>query len=164
MASRGDAAGRAGAASGVSLTTLGLVALGGAAGSLARYGVALALGDAGGWPLATLAVNLGGALMLGVVLERYAGGTDRSPRGRARLLLGTGVLGGFTTYSLVAGQLAELLLSGATLLALGYAAATLLGGLALSAVGVWLGRRWRGAELARGAARLAPAPQAGEPQ
>ena len=76
-----------------------LAALGGALGALARWGVAEALPPSpGGWPWATLLVNLTGCLLLGVLL-----GGPRAPAPPAapgsRPFLGVGVLGGYTTYS-----------------------------------------------------------------
>ena len=65
-----------------------LVFVGGAVGSLARYPVALAL--PGAW--ATFAVNVLGSFLLGWLL-------GSAPSRSRRLLLGTGALGGFTTYS-----------------------------------------------------------------
>ncbi|MEV8338024.1 CrcB family protein [Leucobacter sp. NPDC077196] len=124
------------------LTDVGVVALGGAVGSLARVAVSNAMGApaaTGGFPLATLTVNLIGALALGalVAVAVHRGG----PRWhRARLLLGTGVLGGFTTYSLLASDLATALLEGQVALALGYAAATVLGGAVVSGLGLCAGR------------------------
>lgn len=76
-----------------------LVALGGALGSVARH---LTAGLAARWlgmdfPWGTLAVNLVGSFLIGVVNE-LAGTTARlSPD--ARLFLASGVLGGLTTYS-----------------------------------------------------------------
>ncbi|MBX9747859.1 MAG: fluoride efflux transporter CrcB [Hyphomonadaceae bacterium] len=72
------------------------VALGGALGSVARYGVGLAaarwLGTALPW--GTLAVNVIGGLAMGVLFART--GPDQE---HLRLLLGVGFLGGFTTFS-----------------------------------------------------------------
>ncbi|TDP92584.1 camphor resistance protein CrcB [Leucobacter luti] len=136
------------AAARVTLAGIGLVALGGALGSLARYGVSALIGETGGWPLGTLSVNLLGALLLGLLVEVLPGGGAGS---RARLLLGTGILGGFTTYSLLATQLAEQILAGEAWLAGSYAAATLLGGFVASWAGVLLGGGWRRAQEARGA-------------
>jgi CrcB protein len=69
------------------------VAAGGALGAAARYGVAgLWPTPPDGFPWATLAVNVTGCLAIGLLL-----GVDRDPRVRA--FLGTGVLGGFTTFS-----------------------------------------------------------------
>ncbi|WP_440311582.1 fluoride efflux transporter FluC [Leucobacter chromiireducens] len=131
------------AASGIGarLRDVALVAFGGALGSLARFGVGEWLGVRDGWPIATLAVNILGAALLGLLVEVVAA---RPRWRRAQLLAGTGVLGGFTTYSLLATQLAEMLRSGTILLALGYASATVLGGLAASLVGIALGRALRG--------------------
>lgn len=77
-----------------------LVAVGGAAGAVARYALNIhvlrVLGNA--WPYGTLLANvIGGALMgvlVGVLAHR--GGADQE---RWRLLLAVGVLGGFTTFS-----------------------------------------------------------------
>ena len=70
-----------------------LVAVGGLIGALARYAVVLALPhEPGTWPWSTLAVNALGAGLLCALLTLVA---DR----RARLLLGVGVLGSFTTFS-----------------------------------------------------------------
>ncbi len=71
-----------------------LVALGGALGSVARYGVGLAFGDQR-WPVATLGINVVGSFLLGVVLTW--GAARLSPD--VRVGLAVGVLGGFTTYS-----------------------------------------------------------------
>lgn len=73
-----------------------LVALGGAVGSVARYGVGLAAGRLFGlgFPWGTLTVNLVGGLAMGLLAARL-GPEDES----LRLLLGVGLLGGFTTFS-----------------------------------------------------------------
>ncbi len=69
------------------------VACGGAIGSVARYLVGVAMTGAGlaAWT-GTLAVNIVGAFLLGALFQR-------APESRAWLLLGTGALGGFTTFS-----------------------------------------------------------------
>lgn len=74
------------------------VALGGALGALARYGVALALPPRpdGGLPWATLLVNVLGSLLLGVVAALAATGRLGQP---AQALLATGFCGAFTTFS-----------------------------------------------------------------
>lgn len=69
---------------------IGLVALGGALGAVARYGASLSL-PRDPFPYATLAVNLVGAFLLG-----YFAFTDT---GSARFLVGIGFLGAFTTMS-----------------------------------------------------------------
>ena len=73
-----------------------LVAVGGAAGSLARYGVGLAAARWLGlsFPWGTLAVNILGGFAMGVVAARVG------PESIGlRLALGVGLLGGFTTFS-----------------------------------------------------------------
>lgn len=73
-----------------------LVALGGAAGSMARYGVGVIAARVLGlsFPWGTLIVNAAGGLAMGVLAARV-GPENES----LRLLLGVGVLGGFTTFS-----------------------------------------------------------------
>ena len=119
---------------------LALVALGGAAGTLARYGLGLLWADAAG---VTLAVNLAGAFVLGALVTLLGSAAARSWPGaraeRLRLLLGTGVLGGFTTYSGLATQTGQLLLAGDAPSALGYAGFSLVGGLVASLAGIWAG-------------------------
>lgn len=73
-----------------------LVALGGAVGATARYGVGVAaarlLGL--GFPWGTLIVNVVGGIAMGVLAARV--GPEQES---LRLVLGVGVLGGFTTFS-----------------------------------------------------------------
>lgn len=77
-----------------------LVAAGGAAGALARYGLGVQTlrlwGSA--WPYGTFLANILGGLLMGVLVGYLAhrGGADQE---RLRVLLGVGVLGGFTTFS-----------------------------------------------------------------
>ncbi|QKT02354.1 fluoride efflux transporter CrcB [Ectothiorhodospiraceae bacterium 2226] len=79
--------------------TLVAIALGGALGSVLRYGLALQVHQwlGRGFPYGTLAVNVSGCLAIGLLYvlltERYA----VAPEWRAALLIG--VLGGFTTFS-----------------------------------------------------------------
>lgn len=76
-----------------------LVAIGGALGSMARYGAASAVNRVApsSFPWGTLAVNIAGSFLIGLamVLLMKAGEWRES----SRLLLITGVLGGFTTFS-----------------------------------------------------------------
>lgn len=121
-----------------------LVALGGAAGSLARYGVGEAVGERGGIPLGTLGVNVVGAFLLGLLVEGLARrGPDRGRRRAARLLLGTGFLGGFTTYSAFALESERLASGGEPAIALAYVLATLGLGYVASIGGVLVARRLR---------------------
>ena len=74
---------------------LGLVAFGGAIGAALRYSVSIYLsGD--GFPWATLSVNMIGSLLLGIVAVALTQGLISQD---TALILGTGVLGAFTTMS-----------------------------------------------------------------
>ncbi|MEY2849728.1 MAG: hypothetical protein RI885_2395 [Actinomycetota bacterium] len=125
---------------------LPFIALGGAVGTAAREGIALALPATGGFPVATLTVNLVGAFLLGLLVEALARrGGDTGRLRTLRLTLGTGVLGGFTTYSAFATDTA-LLLGDAPAVAVGYAVMTVVVGAAATLAGVTVGAsRRRGA-------------------
>ena len=113
-----------------------LVFLGGGLGSALRFAVALALArPEPHLPWGTLAVNLAGSAALGLVAGLLAG-----QQGPALLFLGVGVLGGFTTYSTFNLELLRQVEAGALGRAAAYVGATLAGGLALGALGLWLGR------------------------
>ena len=120
---------------------IALVAVGGAVGSLARYVVERLAGTLDGLPVGTLAVNVVGAFALGALLEWLAvRGSDVSHRRAERLLLGTGFLGGFTTYSALAVETDGLLRDGRVGLALAYALTTVVVGLVASLAGVMSAR------------------------
>jgi fluoride exporter len=87
------------------------------------------------FPVATFAVNLVGAALLGLLVERLARRPSTPRRERLRLLAATGFLGGFTTYSALAVDTVQLLRHGEIGLATAYALGTLL----LGAVATWLG-------------------------
>ena len=119
----------------VSLSGVLLVALGGAVGSVARYLVSVAaLATLGaGFPWGTLAVNILGSAAIGVA-------AGMGIEGQQRLLLVTGVLGGFTTFSafsLETGALFER----SPLIAVLYVLASVTLGLAAFALAWWLTRR-----------------------
>nr|WP_201468665.1 CrcB family protein [Microbacterium hydrocarbonoxydans] len=110
-----------------------LVFVGGSIGTAARLAIGLWIPDAGGFPVATLAVNVIGSLLIGVVAARLA--STAAPR----VFLGTGVLGGFTTYSaFTTGAIS--LSTHAPILAFAYAASSLVLGLAAAALGLRAGR------------------------
>jgi CrcB protein len=119
------------------MTTL-WVGLGGALGSIARYHVGLLVGRRGApFPWATLAVNLAGSLLLAFLMHlALRGKIDET----WRVALGTGVLGGFTTYSAFNYETFAMAQAGAWPRAAAYVAATLLGCLAAGAAGWALGR------------------------
>ncbi|WP_238148325.1 fluoride efflux transporter FluC [Rothia halotolerans] len=109
-----------------------LVFLGGAAGVSAREALVLAFPTAHGFPWAVLGINVTGAFLLGLLLDALArSGPDRGARRAARLGLGTGLIGGYTTYSALAADAAQLIGSGPVGAGIAYAMATLLlGGIA----------------------------------
>ena len=116
-----------------------LVMLGGALGAGARYLAGLAglrwLGS--GFPWATLFVNLLGSLFIGLLAGWLlrAGGSEQ-----ARLFLGVGILGGFTTFSAFSLELGLMLQRGELFAAATYGLASLLGGVLLMFAGLWLMR------------------------
>ncbi len=117
--------------------TAALVAVGGAAGGAARYGLAVALpAGPGDLPLSTLLADWLGCLLLGLLI----GARPHSPV--LRPLLGTGALGGFTTFSALALQ-TDRLLADAPAVAVLHLALTTGGGLLLAAVGLRAGGRAR---------------------
>ena len=123
--------------------SLALVAAGGCAGTLVRAALARAWPTAPGHlPVTTLALNVVGALALGLLL-----GTLGEGRPRLRLALGTGVLGGLTTHSTFILESHRLLASGGAASRPALGAAYLLGsmaaGLAAAAIGLWLAGRLR---------------------
>ncbi|MGD8276599.1 MAG: fluoride efflux transporter CrcB [Gemmatimonadota bacterium] len=115
------------------------VALGGAIGASARYGV-------GGWvharlgsdfPWGTLVVNVAGSLLIGFAL-RYLEATRLSPDMRA--LITIGVLGAFTTFSTFSYETVTLLEGGAWMRAFTYATGSFVLGLAAAGAGITMAR------------------------
>lgn len=115
------------------------ICLGGAAGTGARYLLSgWLLRVAGpGFPWGTLAVNVLGSFLLGLLME-IARWTDVAPT--LRLALGVGVLGGFTTYSSFNYETLQLVASDKWLLGATYAAGTFVSCLVAGALGIWIGR------------------------
>jgi CrcB protein len=92
----------------------------------------------GGLPLGTLAVNLIGSCLLGIVAEALRGQTLAGVD--LRLILGVGLLGGFTTYSSFNLELLRMLETGAFGRAAGYFALTVGGCLAAGGAGIAVAR------------------------
>jgi CrcB protein len=115
------------------------VSLGGALGALARWGIGLAWpAPHGGFPTSTLVINVVGCLLMGVLVVHVAEVREAHPL--VRPFLGVGVLGGFTTFSTFAVDTQGLLAGGHLGVALGYLAATVLGSVGASALGLTLAR------------------------
>ncbi len=119
-----------------------LVGLGGAAGSVARYALARALDrwlPTLAFPPGILLVNTLGCLLIGLALGVTTKGAPLLSD-NARLLLATGVCGGFTTFSTFSHQTLALINAGRTGAALLYVGLSVGLGLGATAVGVWVGR------------------------
>ena len=118
-----------------------LVACGGALGALARYKLStwIVSGSSGQqFPLATFVVNVVGCLFAGLLI----GGAERfgeiSPQ--LRLLVFTGILGGFTTFSAFGVETIALIKDGAWNVALLYATLSVLVGCGAVAAGFWVAK------------------------
>jgi fluoride exporter len=124
----------------MSIKEFAWVCFGGACGSglrffvtswtLARYGSA--------FPFGTLAVNIVGSLILACLFQISRSATWLGPT--VQLALGTGVMGGLTTYSTFNLELVRYLQEGQMRLAVAYGTTTLLGCLLAGALGLSLGR------------------------
>ena len=115
---------------------------GGAAGALARAGLAEAFPAAPGhWPWTTFCVNVAGAFMLGYFATRHA---ERLPLTRYRRpFLGTGLCGALTTFSTVQVELLKMLDGRHYGLAAGYAGASIAAGFVAVALATSVVRRVR---------------------
>jgi CrcB protein len=117
------------------------IGIGGFIGANARYWLGRATIERWGasFPWGTLAVNLIGSLLIGIILETIALRAVSDPA--YRLFLVIGILGGFTTFSSFAAETVALIDEGQWTRALAYVLAS--NALAISAcfVGVWIVRR-----------------------
>jgi fluoride exporter len=109
-----------------------LVGLGGALGSMLRYGTGLVIGSKN-FPLATLLINVAGSFVIGVVIAYSLRSEPFADNWK--LFLATGVCGGFTTFSAFSFENLQLLQNGKFAMFALYIAASLLLGL----VAVWAG-------------------------
>tara|TARA_A100001391_G_C5028502_1_gene267702 strand:+ start:521 stop:937 length:417 start_codon:yes stop_codon:yes gene_type:complete len=110
------------------------IAFGGAAGSMARFGLSLfAVSMIPGWFMAgTLAANIAGSALIGLIA---AWSVRRMPSPILSGFLVTGFCGGFTTFSAFSLEALLFAMSGAWAVALGYIAASIIGWM----VAVWVG-------------------------
>ena len=107
-----------------------VVAVAGACGAVARYGVGRAFG-ATGFPWATLTVNIVGSFVLGLLL----GGVARRWHENLGLALTVGFLGAFTTFSTFSFEVTVMLRDGRGSTALAYVLVSLVAGVLVAAVG-----------------------------
>lgn len=115
------------------------VAAGSAVGALARWQAGVWFNPVwSGFPLGTLFVNALGGLLIGLAFAWL----DKHPSEAWRLLLVTGGLGGFTTFSAFSAESLSLLERGRFELALAHTLAHVLGALACAALGARLMRAW----------------------
>lgn len=129
------------------LALVGGVALGGAIGTVARYGLGSFIqARVGlGFPVGTLVINVVGAFLIGVLLELSVEGLAMNPM--ARLLLTTGFCGGFTTFSTFSYETVRLVQEGEAPRAAAYVALSLLLALPATLAGIGLARWVGGSRL-----------------
>jgi CrcB protein len=122
------------------ITKLALLGAAGAAGAVSRYllsGAVQRLAGSG-FPLGTFAANMAGCFFFGLLWGLFE---HRLPLGgQARIIILTGFMGSFTTFSTFAFETASLLQHGQGWLALLNAGGQLAAGLALVVLGMGLGR------------------------
>ena len=120
----------------MSVKTLTVIAAGGALGAAARYGLAVAWpAPVGGFPWAIFVVNVSGCLLIGVLMALR-------PKPLLRHFLGTGVLGGYTTFSAYTLDFQQLVAAGRAGMAVAYLGGTLVAALIAVHIGFTV-RRWR---------------------
>jgi CrcB protein len=126
------------------VTRVGLVALGGAIGSVARYWVGAVAAQllGAGFPWGTLTVNVTGSFLIALIMHLALTGSAISLE--LRIFLTTGIMGGFTTYSSFNYETLALLNQRAYGLAGLNLAATVLGCLAAGVLGLAAGRALAG--------------------
>ena len=115
-----------------------LVFLGGGLGAVMRFGLLRAcdpLVRGLSFPWTIFLVNVSGSFLLGCVLGMAS---PHAPQSNWKLFLGTGILGGYTTFSTFSTDTLALLTAQRPGLALTNAAASVLAGLAAAALGWWL--------------------------
>lgn len=117
-----------------SVKTVAVISVGGALGAAARYGLTVAWPTpTGGFPWAIFVVNVSGCLLIGVLMALR-------PKPLARYFLGTGVLGGYTTFSAYALDFQQLVAAGRIGLALAYLGATVTAALIAVHIGLMVRR------------------------
>ena len=115
------------------------IGVAGALGAIVRLLIGQVLIVSGAFPVATFSVNMIGTLLLCYIVERARLGGRLSPL--AVTVVTVGFLGAFTTFSAVSLETVELLSDGLLELAGVYVFSSLIGGLAMAALGFSLARR-----------------------
>lgn len=117
------------------MTKLLLVFIGGGLGAMSRFLVTTALaGKLGNFPLGTLAANLFGSLLMGLVIGLLAGRYES-----VRLFVAVGFLGGFTTFSSFSAETLALIQGGQIFSAVANVTISVIAGLIACAVGLKIG-------------------------
>lgn len=117
------------------------IIVGGACGSFGRLGLSAFQSPNVLWPWITGAINLVGSLLLGSVTAYMATlGPDTGVRKVVRLFGGTGLIGGFTTYSTFMLEVAKCLESGRTFTALAYLFSSIVAGFVCAMIGIAAGK------------------------
>lgn len=114
-----------------------LIAIAGAAGALARYGIGIAVGERT-FPWVTLGINLTGSFFLGFVL---AFGLERGWSEAMTVPIAVGFLGAYTTFSTFSHETFTLARTDRVPLAAIYVAVSLIGGVIAAGAGYALARR-----------------------
>jgi CrcB protein len=128
------------------------VAVGGAAGAVARWVLQAAIPTApGGFPTATFGINVGGCLLMGVLVVLVTEARQAHPI--LRPFLGVGVLGGFTTFSTYAVEAHQLLIGHHLGVAALYLVATIIAAILAVLLGLAVTRRVAGLSALRRTAR-----------
>lgn len=115
------------------------VAIGGATGAVLRYHAGRAIdhiaGPSAGFPWATMTINVLGSLLMGVLMGWMAKNSDGNNE-MIRLLIGVGLLGGFTTFSTFSAEMVTLLHRGNFLLGFTYGSVSMIAGMAALLIGL----------------------------
>ncbi len=117
---------------------LAVVAAGGVVGAEARWLLSMAAAPPPSFPWTTLAINIVGCLLIGVLMAVLAALT--APHRLVRPFLGVGVLGGFTTFSTYATDIHAMLVGSRPLAGVAYLVLTPMAALTAVVVGTHLTR------------------------